>query len=247
VDVPVGTEIFDDAGGGMISDLDRPGLLVLVAKGGRGGRGNAAFATSTNQAPRRTEPGEPGVERTLLLELKVLADVGLIGYPNAGKSTLISVISAARPKIADYPFTTLTPNLGVAQCDDETTFVVADIPGLIEGAHSGSGLGDQFLRHVERTRVLVHLVDVSEIGPDDPVHALQAINRELRLYDPGLGGKPQIVTPSKVDAADHARLMRITDHCLQTELECQPVSAVTGEGIAALKRIIARRLAESTE
>ena len=171
-------------------------------KGGRGGRGNARFVSSTNRAPRRTEPGEPGEERLLRLQLKLLADVGLVGFPNAGKSTLISRISAARPKIADYPFTTLTPNLGVVTLSDDRSFVVADVPGLIEGAHEGHGLGHQFLRHIERTKVLVHLVDVSGASGRDPVEDFDTIVEELRLFDPTVAAKPQIVAANKIDALD---------------------------------------------
>ena len=179
IEVPVGTQAIDADTRELIFDLNAPDRVKLVVLGGRGGRGNAAFVSSTNQAPEYSEPGHPGQHRNLILELKVLADVGLIGYPNAGKSTLISVISAARPAIAEYPFTTLTPNLGVVPCGEYESFAVADIPGLIEGAHRGSGLGDRFLRHVERTRVLVHLVDVSELGPEDPATAVDVIDREL--------------------------------------------------------------------
>ncbi len=252
VEVPVGTQVFDEATGEMLFDLNQQGMLVRVAQGGRGGRGNAAFATSTNQAPRRVEPGHLGQELTLILELKILADVGLVGYPNAGKSTLISVISAARPRIADYPFTTLSPNLGVVAYDDDFTFVVADIPGLIEGAHSGTGLGDQFLRHVERTRLLLHLVDVSDLGDEDPVHAFETIARELELYDPKLALKPQLVVASKIDSANSSKESRLREYCEGRELSYIAISAVTGQGIPELKdRVVAQlkgsRLKESSQ
>jgi GTPase len=235
VDVPIGTQVFDEADGRLLFDLDQAEVTVLIAKGGRGGRGNAAFASSTNQAPRRVEQGFPGEEKTLRLELKLLADVGLIGYPNAGKSTLISAISAAKPKIADYPFTTLAPNLGVVPYDEYFGFVVADIPGLIEGAHRGSGLGDQFLRHVERTSLLVHLVDVSPLGETDPVIAFQAIGRELGLYSEALAKKRQIVVASKLDVAEPLKLRALEEYCRENGLPFHSVSAVTGQGLKELK------------
>ena len=186
----------------LLADLAEEGQRVLVAHGGRGGMGNARFATSTNRAPRKVQPGEPGEIKDLRLELKLLADVGLVGFPNAGKSTLISRVSAARPKIADYPFTTLTPNLGVVQMSGDRSFAVADVPGLIEGAHRGQGLGHRFLRHLERTKVLVHLVDVSSISGRDPVQDLDILRRELELFQPSLAAKPQIVAANKMDAVD---------------------------------------------
>src|SRR5881275_2204718 len=203
--VPVGTLVYEKSSEPgeplrLLADLAEAGQRVLVARGGRGGLGNAHFATSTNRAPRKVQPGEPGEEKDLRLELKLLADVGLVGFPNAGKSTLISRLSAARPKIADYPFTTLTPNLGVVRLSDDRSFVVADVPGLIEGAHRGLGLGHQFLRHLERTKVLVHLVDVSGASSRDPVDDLDTVRRELELFQPALAAKPQIVTANKVDA-----------------------------------------------
>src|SRR5947208_8272900 len=202
--VPVGTVVYERRGDDLvqIADLTETGQRVLVAKGGLGGRGNAQFATSTNRAPRRVEPGLPGEEKDLRFHLKLLADVGLVGFPNAGKSTLISRISAARPKIADYPFTTLTPNLGVVSLSDHRTFVVADVPGLIEGAHQGLGLGHRFLRHLERTKVLVHLVDVSGASGRDPAADLDTLRRELELFAPSLAAKPQIVAANKIDALD---------------------------------------------
>src|SRR6185436_16423807 len=207
--VPVGTVIYDKIGDDVaqIADLTTDGERVLLAKGGIGGRGNAQFATSTNRAPRRAEPGLPGEERDLRLELKLLADAGLVGFPNAGKSTLISRISAARPKIADYPFTTLEPNLGVVKLDDFRSFVVADIPGLIEGAHLGHGLGTQFLRHIERTKLLVHMVDVSEGSGRDPVEDFETVMRELASFSPELALKPMLVVASKLDAAQEPERM----------------------------------------
>ncbi len=219
---------------------------VVIARAGRGGRGNARFATSTHQAPREHEEGFPGEERALRLELKLLADVGLVGYPNAGKSTLISRISAARPKIADYPFTTLEPNLGVVvagEPPDEISFVVADIPGLIEGASAGAGLGTQFLRHIERTRFLAHLVDVSDAsGRPDPMKDYEVITRELANFGAGLDSKPAIVVASKMDTVNKDKLAKLKRYCKRKKLELFPISAVTGEGIAELKWAMAERL-----
>lgn len=240
IDLPVGTQVIHAATGEVVFDFDAPGQVKPAARGGRGGRGNAAFATPTNQAPRHVEPGFPGEEKALFLELKLLADAGLIGLPNAGKSTLISVISAARPKIAEYPFTTLTPHLGVVPVGDYDSFVVADIPGLIEGAHKGSGLGDQFLRHVERTRLLVHLVDVSDLGDPDPVQALETVRTELGLYDSRLLEKPHMVVASKVDAAHSEKLRRLKQFCQSQGLPFFAVSALTGEGIKELKEAMAQ-------
>src|SRR6266705_1483820 len=199
--VPVGTIVYDADSGEKVHDFSHPDDRIVIARGGRGGRGNAQFKTSTHQAPREHEDGKPGEERTLRLELKLLADVGLVGYPNAGKSTLIARISAARPKIADYPFTTLTPNLGVVRLSEDRSFVVADVPGLIEGAHRGLGLGHQFLRHLERTKMLVHLVDVCGASGRDPTEDLDTVRRELELFRPELAAKPQIVAANKIDAA----------------------------------------------
>src|SRR5215467_12455122 len=201
VAVPVGTVVYDEATGERLHDFAHAGDRFTLARGGRGGRGNARFATSTHQAPTEHEPGRPGDEKRLRLELKLLADVGLVGFPNAGKSTLISRLSAARPKIADYPFTTLQPNLGVVQLTDYKSFVVADIPGLIEGAHAGAGLGIQFLRHIERTRLLAHLVDVSEASGRDPVHDFEIVMQELASFSEDLASKPMIVVATKMDAA----------------------------------------------
>src|SRR5216110_2358544 len=198
--VPVGTILYDDASGERLHDFSRADERIVIARGGRGGRGNARFATSTHQAPREHELGRAAEERLFRLELKLLADVGLVGYPNVGKSTLISRISAARPKIADYPFTTLTPNLGVVGLSGDRSFAVADVPGLIEGAHRGQGLGHQFLRHLERTKVLVHLVDVTDATGRNPVEDLDVVRRELELFQPALAMKPQLVAANKLDA-----------------------------------------------
>ena len=250
--VPVGTLAFDDQSGETIADLATPGQRVLVAHGGRGGRGNQHFAKPWHQAPREHEDGFPGEERHLRLELKLLADVGLVGLPNAGKSTLISVISAARPKIANYPFTTLEPNLGVVNADGGTgkegreigrTFVVADLPGLIEGAHLGAGLGIRFLRHVERTRLLLHLVDTSDATADDPVHSFEIIKGELAAFSESLTQKPMIVVATKLDATtDRTRLEALRAYCREHRLEFQSISAVAGEGVKELVRSIADAL-----
>jgi len=237
--VPVGTIVYDDSTGELVHDFSCPDERVVIARGGRGGRGNAQFATSTHQAPREHEDGRPGEERTYRLELKLLADVGLVGYPNAGKSTLISRISAARPKIADYPFTTLVPNLGVVVTGDpnkEISFVVADIPGLIEGAHTGAGLGTQFLRHIERTRLLVHLVDVSDSsGRPDVVKDVKVILAELHNFGAGLEKKPTLMVASKVDVANPEKLNKLKRWATRNKLKLYPISAVTGEGIEKLK------------
>jgi len=221
---------------------------MIVARGGRGGRGNAQFATSTHQAPREHEPGRPGEEYTFRLELKLLADVGLVGYPNVGKSTLISRISAARPKIADYPFTTLEPNLGVVavgQAPEVRSFVVADIPGLIEGAHTGSGLGTQFLRHIERTRLLVHLVDISDAsGRPNPVQDVKVIMNELESFGAGLEMKPMIMVATKIDVANKDKLAKLKRYCKKEGLDLFPISAVTGKGIDELKYAMAQRVDE---
>jgi GTP-binding protein len=251
VEVPVGTVVYERAPDGLrwLGDLAHEGASLVVARGGRGGRGNARFATPTNRAPRHAEPGEPGEARALRLELKLLADVGLVGYPNAGKSTLISRISAARPKVADYPFTTLVPHLGVVALSGDRSFVVADVPGLIEGAHAGHGLGHQFLRHLERTRVLVHLVDVSSASGRDPVRDFDVIERELALFEsqPAEGGpergrladKPRIVAATKIDILDDPdRLARLRAHVGRLGIPLVPVSAVTGEGLDALLELV---------
>lgn len=232
--VPVGTLVRDAETGTMIADLISDGQEVVVARGGRGGRGNAHFATQKNKAPRLAEKGEPGEERWLSLELKLLADVGLIGFPNVGKSTIISKISAARPKIASYPFTTITPNLGVVRLEDGRSFVVADIPGLIEGAHAGTGLGYEFLRHIERTRLLIHVLDTSGSEGRDPVNDFQITNRELMLYNPVIGKKPQVIAANKIDLESAARnLSRLKENC-GDRYEIFPVSAILGSGLEAL-------------
>jgi GTPase len=245
IQVPVGTTVFDDETGDRLFDFTEDGQSWLVARGGRGGRGNARFATSTHQAPTEHEPGRSGDFRRLRLELKLLADVGLVGYPNAGKSTLISRISAARPKIADYPFTTLEPNLGVVELPDHRTFVVADIPGLIEGAHEGKGLGIQFLRHIERTKVLAHLIDVSDTGRE-PTHDFEALMKELESYSGELARKPMIVVASKIDAAqDEERIDSLRGLAAERKLDFFEISSVTGAGIDALKFALAERLFEA--
>lgn len=246
--VPVGTIVYDADTGDKVFDFSAPDERIVIARGGRGGRGNARFATSTHQAPREHEEGRPGEERTFRLELKLLADVGLVGYPNVGKSTLISRISAARPKIADYPFTTLEPNLGVVlvgKGPDERSFVVADIPGLIEGAHTGAGLGTQFLKHIERTRLLVHLVDVSDSsGRPDPIEDIEVINTELASFGAGLEHKPVIMVASKIDVANKEKLAKLKRYCKKQELVLFAISAVTGQGIEKLKYAMADKVEE---
>ena len=245
--VPVGTVVYDWETGELLHDFIEPGERFVIAKGGKGGRGNQHFATSTHQAPTEHEPGRPGEEKNLRLELKLLADVGLVGFPNAGKSTLISRISAARPKIADYPFTTLEPNLGVASVDDRS-FVVADIPGLIEGAHLGHGLGIQFLRHVERTRLLVHLVDVSEYTGRDPVNDFHVIVHELESFSDDLAGKPMFLVASKVDVAqDTERIDALRDLAASLDMPFFEISSVTGLGIDALKFAMADAVLKPAE
>lgn len=245
IPVPVGTLIKNADSDEIIADLDHEGAKVVAASGGRGGLGNQHFATSTRQVPRFAQPGEPGDEKWLVLELKLLADVGLIGLPNAGKSTLISVMSAAKPKIADYPFTTLVPNLGVVKPEHLRSFVVADIPGLIEGAHMGAGLGFQFLRHVERTSILLHLVDISDVLTTDPVDDFEKINRELLLYSPELMKKPLAVAGTKLDMAyEKTRLNRLRDYCMEKGLDFFPLSAVKEEGIRDLVLYLSKRVEE---
>lgn len=246
--VPIGTLVYErptepGAAPRLLADLAHEGDRVLVAKGGRGGMGNARFATSTNRAPRKVQPGEAGEEKRLRLELKLLADVGLVGFPNAGKSTLIARISAARPKIADYPFTTLTPNLGVVRLSDDRSFVVADVPGLIEGAHRGLGLGHQFLRHLERTKVLVHLIDISSASGRDPVSDLDTVRQELELFQPTLAAKPQLVTANKIDALDdEGRATALAVRAAQLGLPFFRVSGVTGSGVTELLEAAWREL-----
>jgi GTP-binding protein len=245
VRVPVGTQVFDAVTGDLLYDFTHTGERWLAARGGRGGFGNSHFATSTNRAPRYHQEGSPGEERELQLELKLLADVGLVGFPNAGKSTLISTISAAKPKIADYPFTTLEPHLGVVDMGDYKTFVVADIPGLIEGAHKGAGLGDRFLRHVERTKLLLHLVDVSSVTGRDPVADYETINRELAAYDANLATRPQIVVATKIDALDEPeRLERLKLRAAEDERPFYAISSATREGVRELTNAVSRALEE---
>jgi GTP-binding protein len=244
--VPVGTVVHDRDTGEFLGDLVGPGQRLLVQRGERGGRGNARFATSTNRAPRRADLGRPGAARWLRLEVKLLADVGVIGFPNAGKSTLVSRVSAARPKIADYPFTTLVPTLGIVRVDAERAFVIADLPGLIPGASKGKGLGHQFLRHTERTRLLVHVLDLDPQTGRDPLDDLRVINAELAEYSEALAGRPQVIVANKVDlfadgmASPGGR--RIAQHCAAAGLPLWAVSAATGQGLVDLVRGIAARL-----
>ena len=245
VQVPVGTQVFDAESGDLVFDFTEAGQRFLAAKGGKGGWGNQHFATPTRRAPKFHYTGRPGEEKELQLELKLIADVGLVGFPNAGKSTLISVISAAKPKIADYPFTTLEPNLGVVDLGDYNTFVVADIPGLIEGASEGAGLGDQFLRHVERTKLILHLVDVSSISGRDPVEDYEIINRELANYNEDLAARPQIVVATKLDALDEPeRLENLRARAARDEKDFFEISAVTNQGTKELVAAVAKYLAE---
>ena len=240
VEVPLGTVVRDADTGEFIADLTEEGRKALVAKGGQGGRGNAAFATPTNQAPRIAERGAPGQEHWLYLELKLIADVGIAGVPNAGKSTLLSVVSAARPKIADYPFTTLEPNLGVVALDDYTSLVMADIPGLIEGAHAGAGLGHEFLRHIERTRMIIHLLDGAS---SDPLSDYEKINQELALFDPELARKPQLVVLNKMDLPQAQAAWPSVEEAMKARgQKAVSISAVTGEGIRDMLRTVAEML-----
>ena len=247
VRVPLGTQIFDTLTGEMVCDLAEDGARWLAAKGGRGGFGNAHFVSSTNRAPRYHQEGSEGEKFELQLELKLLADVGLVGFPNAGKSTLISTISAAKPKIADYPFTTLEPHLGVVDAGDFRTFVVADIPGLIEGAHQGSGLGDRFLRHIERTKLLLHLVDVSSFSGRDPVQDYEAINRELAAYNPDLALREQIVVATKIDALDEPeRLEALRQSATADGKTFLAISSVANRGLRELVNVVTSRLDDLT-
>ena len=237
--IPTGTEVYDDASGALLADLRTEGQRFVVAAGGKGGRGNIHFATSTDRAPRRAEPGQPGEERVIRLELKLLADVGLVGFPNVGKSSLIARISAARPKVADYPFTTLIPHLGMVRLSDDRSFVVADVPGLIEGAHKGAGLGHRFLRHLERTRVLVHLLELSEIPGRTPLHDYQILRRELGLYDPALAGRTEVVVLNKLDLPEtRKKFPALQRSFARRGLPLLGVSAATGEGIGPLHAAI---------
>jgi GTPase len=242
ISIPLGTVVYDKETDELLHDFTEPGERFLIAHGGHGGHGNAHFVSSTNRAPSRAQDGRPGEVKTLRLELKLLADVGLVGFPNAGKSTLISSISAARPKIADYPFTTLEPNLGVVSIDTDRSFVVADIPGLIEGAHLGHGLGTQFLRHIERTRVLLHLVDVSGAEDRNPVADFKTIEKEMAEHNEALTHKPRIAVATKMDAADSAKVRKLQQWCRQQRIELIKISSVTGEGLEELKQSIIRQL-----
>ncbi len=243
VRVPLGTIVKDDQTGEILADLTVEGQTHIVARGGRGGRGNSHFATPTVQVPTRADPGGPGEERWLHLELKLLADVGLVGFPNAGKSTLIAAISAARPKIADYPFTTLVPNLGVVSYGEESSFVVADIPGLIEGAHEGKGLGTQFLRHIERTSFLLHLVDISEWA-DDPVTSFETLRHELAAYDDTLKARPFAVVGAKLDLKGNGkRLEELKAFCKKKRLKFFAISSATREGLDTLVEFAGGRVA----
>lgn len=243
VGVPVGTLIMDDESGEVLADLTAESQTYVAARGGRGGRGNAQFATSTNQTPTHCQPGQPGEERWLRLELKLLADVGLVGLPNAGKSTLIAAVSAARPKIADYPFTTLIPNLGVVRWDEEHHFVIADIPGLIEGAHEGKGLGHQFLRHIERTSLLLYLVDISDWTTDDPVEAFLTLRREVEAHDHTLKKRPFAIAATKLDIqGDGRRLADLRAFCKKRRIRLFPISAATREGLDGLIRFLGKQV-----
>ena len=244
IKVPVGTLVFDEETDELIADLVEDGQTAIVGRGGRGGRGNARFANSVNRAPTFAEHGEPGEERTLRMELKLLADVGLVGYPSVGKSSIIATVSAARPDIATYHFTTLTPVLGIVKIDDQTNFVMADIPGLIEGAHEGKGLGHDFLRHIERTRLIVHVLDVSGMEGRDPMEDYQKINRELAAYNERLSSRPQIIAANKMDLPDARTNYPAIEAALKAEgREVFPISAATGEGLQALVQRIAEMLA----
>lgn len=245
VKVPLGTVIYDADSGELVADLNRLDSRVVAAHGGRGGWGNMHFATSTNQAPRYAQPGKPGDEKRLRLELRLMADVGLIGFPNVGKSSLIRRVSAAKPKVADYPFTTLVPHLGVVRFDEEASFVLADIPGLIEGAHEGHGLGDRFLRHVSRTQILIHLLDISGLTGRDPEEDYDKINRELRAFDPQLAERPQIVVANKLDLVEaRERFDELRDRFARRGLELRGISAATGEGVDPLMREVGFRSRE---
>lgn len=243
VKVPVGTQVFDSETGDLVFDFTEAGQRFCAAKGGKGGWGNVHFATPTKRAPKYHYNGRPGEEKELQLELKLIADVGLLGFPNAGKSTLISVVSAAKPKIADYPFTTLEPNLGVVDIGDFRTFVIADIPGLIEGAHEGAGLGDRFLRHVERTKLLLHLVDVSSLSGRDPIEDYEIINREIASFNPELAERPQIVVATKIDALDEPeKLERLRKRAKKDGQPFFEISAVKNQGTRELVMKVAQML-----
>jgi GTP-binding protein len=245
IKVPVGTMIREAGSGELIGDLKAAGEQVVVAAGGRGGKGNAHFVSSTHRSPRFAQPGEPGEDKELEIELRLLADVGIIGLPNAGKSTLIAAISAVRPKIADYPFTTLVPNLGVVGYGEERSFVVADIPGLIAGAHQGHGLGYKFLRHVTRTSLLIHLLDAAKIDEADPLADWKTINRELEFFDPELGKKPQIIVANKIDLPEAKKNAKLLGRKLpKSNQPLHVISAATTEGVPALVQYVGMKLEE---
>ena len=246
IEVPPGTLVRDAETGEVLFDFEAPDMVFVVARGGRGGRGNFRFKSSTNRAPRYAQPGESGVSRTLSLELKLLADIGLVGLPNAGKSTLIRAISSATPKIADYPFTTLVPNLGVVKPPWGEPFVVADIPGLIEGAHTGVGLGVRFLRHIERTRILAHLIDAAQVPEEDPIRPWRVVNKELSTYSAGIARKPQIVVLNKLDLPEARRKADLFEAGL-TDVSCLRISAATGEGVDRLISEMKRQLEAANE
>jgi len=248
IKVPPGTVVKDEATGAILADLTEIGQEVVVARGGRGGRGNARFATSVNRAPTFAEKGEPGEERWLLLELKLLADVGLVGYPSVGKSSILGRVSAAKPEVAAYHFTTLTPVLGVVSLGEGRSFVLADIPGLIEGAHAGVGLGHDFLRHIERTKVLIHVLDASGLEGRDPIDDFHKINYELKQYSERLAGKPQIIAANKMDLPEaQANFPRIKEYLAKQGLEVFPISAATGDGLPELMERAAKLVAEYQE
>ena len=248
VTVPVGTVIKNEETGEILADLIEDGQTVIIAHGGKGGRGNARFTTSTNRAPRQHEPGTPGEELWLNLELKLLADVGLVGFPNAGKSTLISALSAARPEVANYPFTTLRPHLGVVPFGDYRSFVMADIPGIIEGAHEGKGLGIQFLKHIQRTAFLLYLIDISEWAPDDPVESLAILRRELSAFDDHLGERPYAIIGTKIDLqGDGGNLLKLQRYCTDHELPFLAISSATRVGLDDLVTYLGSRLEEVKE
>jgi GTP-binding protein len=248
--VPPGTLVFDESTGERLGDLTEPGERLLVARGGRGGRGNAAFATATNRAPRRHDPGALGQERRLRLELRLLADVGLVGFPNAGKSTFVSRVSSARPKIADYPFTTLVPHLGVVDISEDASFVIADVPGLVPGASEGAGLGDRFLKHLSRTAGLVYFIDVSEGSMREPASDLEVLRSEIRAYGEGMEEKPAAVVANKIDSlADRGRLLGLESAARKAGAPFLAVSSATGEGcreaVAVLFRLLVLREKET--
>jgi GTP-binding protein len=248
IPVPVGTVITDVESGNVLGDLDRPGEMVVVARGGEGGRGNARFVSSTRQAPRIAEPGISGEQRWIRMELKLLAEVGVVGLPNSGKSTLVAALSGAKPKIADYPFTTIRPVLGVVSASAEQTFTIADIPGLIEGAHAGRGLGTAFLRHIERTRVLIHLIDGSTASHHEPAEAFDVISSELTMHNPALAAKPRIVAINKMDQPEaRERYPAVREHFRKKRIKTFPVAAITGEGLKPLVAEVARLLETAAE